>query len=77
MDIKEKVIEIIAETCGIEKKEVNENSTVGDFPGWDSMGHLSILQQVEESFDINFDPEEMMELEDVQDIVKAVEAKLQ
>ena len=31
---------------------------------------------VEEAFDISFEPEEMMELEDVNDIVKAVEEKL-
>ena len=76
MDTLEKVIEIVAETCGVEKSEVNENSTVGDFPAWDSVGHLSILSSVEEAFDISFEPEEMMELEDVKDIVEVVNAKL-
>ena len=60
----------------MEKSEVNENSTVGDFPAWDSVGHLSILSSVEEAFDISFEPEEMMEMEDVKDIVEAVNAKL-
>lgn len=76
MDILEKIIGIVAETCDVEKSEVSEKSTVGDFPAWDSIGHLSILSSVEEVFDISFEPEEMMELEDVNDIVKAVEAKL-
>lgn len=76
MDTLEKVIEIVAETCDVEKSEVNENSTVGDFPAWDSVGHLSILSSVEEAFDISFEPEEMMEMEDVKDIVEAVNAKL-
>ena len=49
---------------------------VGDFPAWDSVGHLSILSSVEEAFDISFEPEEMMEMEDVKDIVAAVNAKL-
>lgn len=75
MDTLEKVIEIVATTCDVEKSEVNENSTVGDFPAWDSMGHLSILSNVEEAFDISFEPEEMMEMEDVNDIVEAVEEK--
>lgn len=77
MEILEKVIEIVATTCGIDKNEVNEKSTVGDFPAWDSMGHLSILSGVEDAFGVSFEPEEMMDLEDVNDIVKAVEAKLQ
>ena len=75
MDILERVIEIVAKTCEVDKNEVNGNSSVGDFPAWDSMGHLAILNAVEEAFDISFEPEEMMELEDVNDIVKAVEAK--
>ena len=76
MDTLEKVIEIVAETCDVEKSEVNENSTVGDFPAWDSVGHLSILSSVEEAFDISFEPEEMMEMEDVKDIAEAVKQKL-
>ena len=75
-EIKNKVCEIVAGICGVEISEVNENSTVGDFPQWDSVGHLSILSQVEEAFDISFEPEEMMEMEDVKDIVESVNAKL-
>lgn len=77
MDTLEKVIEIVASTCGIDKSEITENSMVGDFPAWDSVGHLSILSSVEEAFDISFEPEEMMEMEDVKDIVNAVNAKMQ
>ena len=77
MNTLEKVIEIVATTCDIDKSEVTENSTVGDFPAWDSVGHLSILSNIEEAFDISFEPEEMMEMEDVKDIVNAVNAKMQ
>ena len=76
MEILEKVIEIVASICDVAKSEVSENSTVGDFPAWDSVGHLSILSGVEEAFDISFEPEEMMEMEDVKDIVAAVKGKL-
>ena len=76
MEVLEKIIEIVATTCDIEKSEVTENSTVGDFPSWDSVGHLNILSQVEEAFDISFEPEELMEMEDVKDIEEAVKQKL-
>ena len=75
METLQKIIDIVAETLGIEKSGISSESSVGDFPEWDSMGHLSILNKVEEVFEISFDPEEMMELEDVNDIVKAVKAK--
>ncbi len=75
-EIKNKVCEIVAGICGVDVSEVSENSTVGDFPQWDSVGHLSILSKVEETFDISFEPEEMMEMEDVKDIAEAVNGKL-
>lgn len=75
-EIKNKVCEIVAGICGVEVSEVSDNSTVGDFPQWDSVGHLSILSKVEETFDISFEPEEMMEMEDVKDIAEAVNGKL-
>ncbi|MBQ0142097.1 MAG: acyl carrier protein [Prevotellaceae bacterium] len=76
MDAKVRVIEIIAGVCEVTPEEITLESTIGDFPTWDSIGHLTILSQVEEAFNINFDPEEMMDLEDVSDIIKAVEEKL-
>lgn len=77
METIEKIIGIVAETCGVDKSEVTAESTVGDFPAWDSIGHMTILSACEEEFGISFEPEEMMEMEDVNDIVKAVNAKLQ
>jgi acyl carrier protein len=76
MKTLEKVIEIVASTCEVDKSEVTADSTVGDFPAWDSMGHLSMLSNVEEAFGISLKPEEMMELEDVNDIVKPIEKKI-
>ena len=76
-EIKEKVFEIVATICGVDKSEVNENSTVGDFPTWDSLGQLNILQSVQDEFEIEFEPEEMMDIEDVNDIIKTVQSKLQ
>ena len=77
MDVKAKVFEIVAQVCDTDVANVTMESTIGDFPSWDSMGHLTILQQVEEDCEVSFEPEEMMDLEDVSDIVKAVEAKRQ
>lgn len=76
MNTQEKVMQIVAEICEVAVENVTLNSAIGDFPAWDSMGQLAILQRIESEFDIQFDPEEMMEIEDVNDIVKTVEAKL-
>ena len=76
MNVEQQVKEIVASISGVEVSEVSLQSAIGDFPQWDSMGQMAIIQQVEETFEISFEPEEMMEMEDVNDIVKAVEAKL-
>jgi len=76
MDIQNKVFEIVAKVCETEVSNITMETTIGDFSRWDSMGHLTILQQVEEELGISFEPEEMMDLVDVNDIVNAVKAKL-
>lgn len=76
MEIKEKVFEIIANVLNVNVEEINLESTVGDFPSWDSLGQLNILQSVQDEFEVEFEPEEMMDIEDVNDIIKAVESKL-
>lgn len=76
MNVEQQVKEIVASISGVDVNEVTLQSAIGDFPQWDSMGQMAILQQVEEAFEISFEPEEMMEFEDVNDIVKAVESKL-
>lgn len=76
MEVKDKVFEIVASVCEIEVVNITEECTIGDFPQWDSIGHLTILSNVEEAFNINFEPEEMMDLEDVHDIIMAVREKL-
>lgn len=76
METIDKVKAIVAEVCDVTPEKVSETTSIGDYPQWDSMGHLAILSKVEEEFDINFEPEEMMDLEDVSDIIKAVNDKL-
>lgn len=76
MEIKDKVFEIIANVLSVNASEITLDSTVGDFPSWDSLGQLNILQSVQDEFEVEFEPEEMMDIEDVNDIIKAVESKL-
>lgn len=76
MEIKGKVIAIVAEVLEIQPSEVTLDSSVGDFVKWDSLGHLTILQNVQDEFDIELEAEEIIELEDVNDIIKIVEEKL-
>lgn len=76
MEVKDKVFEIIAGVLEVNITDISLQSTVGDFPSWDSLGQLNILQSVQDEFEVEFEPEEMMDIEDVNDIINAVKSKL-
>jgi acyl carrier protein len=73
MTVPEKVIKIIADSIEVEVNKIDEDTAIGDFPKWDSMGQLIIITSLEKEFDIKFDPEDIMELEDVGDMIAAIE----
>lgn len=73
MDIANKVKEIIADSIEVEISKIEEDTAIGDFPKWDSMGQIIIISALEKEFDFKFDPEVIMDLEDVGDMIEAVE----
>ena len=73
MKIEERIIKIIAETIEVDSNKIDEDTAIGDFPNWDSMGQLVIITSLEKEFDIKFDPEDIMDLEDVGDMISAIE----
>ena len=73
MKIEERVIKIIAEAIEVESNKIDEDTAIGDFPNWDSMSQLIIITSLEKEFDIKFDPEDIMDLEDVGDMISAIE----
>lgn len=73
MKIEDRVIKIIAEIIEVDNNKIDEDTAIGDFPNWDSMGQLIIITSLEKEFDIKFDPEDIMDLEDVGDMISAIE----
>lgn len=76
MDIKEKILAVVAAVCEVNLEKVSLNTTIGDFPQWDSLGHIKILSEVASEYNIEIEPEDMMEIETVADIVKLVTRKI-
>ena len=60
MEVLDQVKEIVAKVCEVEVSQVTENTAIGDFPNWDSIGHLTILSTIEEVLGISFEPEEVI-----------------
>jgi acyl carrier protein len=47
-----------------------------DIPGWDSLGHATLACSLEREFDIRFDIDELVALENVREIIRVVSVKL-
>ena len=76
MNIKERVIEIIAKTLNVENAAITMNMAAGDIEQWDSMGNVAILSAIEEELAVDFPMDELFELNTVESIVnKVIELK--
>ena len=60
----------------IDPQSISIDTTPPDVAAWDSMGHVALASCLESAFGLSFDVDEVMEMENVRQIVKIVEAKL-
>ena len=53
--------------------EINNNHGPGEIEGWDSLGHVILINAIQKEFSISIDMDEMIEIENVSDIKKLLE----
>lgn len=58
----EKLNAIFIEVFSTEACKLNDDFTNMNIEGWDSIRHLSLTAQIEDEFDIMFDPEDIIAL---------------
>jgi acyl carrier protein len=71
-----KIQEAFQLTFNVEPESINIDTTPTEVPAWDSMGHVALASNLENVFGLSFDVDEIMEMENVRQIVRIVEAKL-
>lgn len=76
MDTLEEVKEIIASNLKVDIETLTEDTAIGDLAEWDSLHHLQIVAAIEQKYGFQFEPDVLMDLEDVSDIVDAVEKRV-
>lgn len=59
--IFEKIIEICRDVFDDESLVLTELTTSADVESWDSLTHLSLINELEEAFEVAFTLDEMME----------------
>ena len=73
MDIKEKVINIIAECLEIDPSAVNCELELFDMEGYDSMRSVMILSKIEDHFDIIVPEDDIFDIATIDAWVEEIE----
>ena len=61
MKNKNKYIEIFLKSFSIDKKKFNEKIKYNDIPEWDSIGHMTLMSDLEEGFNISIDTDDIID----------------
>jgi acyl carrier protein len=75
-DVLTTVREAFKAAFDIDPQLVSMETSPSDIPGWDSVGHLSLASDLEQAFRISLDVDDLMEMENVREIVRIIEAKV-
>lgn len=75
MSLEEKVRGVIADTFGIPLDCVPPEAEYGTVEGWDSMGHIMLIGQLERVFQVTFTIQEIPTLTSIKGINQILIAK--
>ena len=73
-DDREKVLRIAAEVFMIDPDTLNTSSSYSDTPGWDSLGHLMLITEVEKQFGFKVAPLEVLKIQTLGDLLGLIDA---
>ena len=57
--------EIVAETFQVEESVINDDLKYQQIEAWDSLNHLDLVSQLEETYDIELDMDEVISMESI------------
>ena len=72
-DIYERLNEVFRDVFDDYSIEVEDNTTAEDIDGWDSLMHITLIEAVEEEFNISFDMKTVVKMKNVGEMVDVIE----
>ena len=73
----EKLNAVFADVFDDDALTVNDETTAADVDGWDSLMHITLIDAVEEEFDISFDMKTIVKLKNVGEMVDVILEEVQ
>lgn len=68
-EILEKVNEVFHEVFDDDSIVIMEETTAADVEGWDSLRHITLIEEIEDAFDIRFTMKEVNGMKNVGEMV--------
>ena len=75
MSNEKKLIEIISSFIGVAKEKISDDISYESTMSWDSITHLKMVSEIEDEFNIEFEIDEIISMEDIGKIKKIFESK--
>ena len=72
--MKEKVIEIMKDV--LETEDISLNTSQDNCENWNSLRHLNLVSELEDAFNMEFEPEEIADMHSVNSIIEIIKKKL-
>ena len=72
-----KVQTAFKDAFGINPQTITIETVPSDIPAWDSMGHVTLASSLERCFGLTFDVDDLMAMENVKEICRVVQSKLE
>lgn len=72
----ESIKEVFSSALDLGDFELKLDSKFEEVPEWDSLGHMRIIYELESRFDIEFDIEEIIDVDNVEKIMNLAKSKL-
>ncbi len=73
MSTLDQVIQTVSDTLNLSLSSINENSSADNIDVWDSLAQVNLMIALEQTFDIELEVEDFMELVSVRTITDFVE----
>ncbi len=73
--MKEQILEIMRQL--FEDGDIDTSCAQDNCEAWDSLHHLNLIVELEEAFNIEFEPEEIAAMRSFSKVLEVVESKLQ
>ena len=75
MPVIERLAAIFEKVFDVETDEFSPDLTPEDVLRWDSLGHMTLIMDLEDEFKVNFDVDEITEMTSAGKIIEMIQAK--